>query len=163
MSAPPAIAPHRFPPGKSGNPTGRPKGFKGVAAAIMRETGDGDELIRYALETFRNTAGNKSHAERWEAMCWLADRGIGKPVAMVELAAQLTAGAAPEDDALDAQLDSLTPEQLEVVARLGLLPVGGGHLAILPPAPIDAECVEHGDQEAGESPGEPGDQLPDSP
>ena len=163
MPAPPAIAPHRYPPGKSGNPTGRPKGFKGVAASIMAQTGDAEELIRFALETFRNTTGQRSHAERMEAMQWLADRCIGRPVAMVELAAQLTAGGDPDDDAVDGTLDTLSPAELVVLAKMGMLPVGGGHLAVLPPAPapIDAECVEH--QEASEPAAESDAPLPVSP
>lgn len=157
MPPPPAaIAPHCFQPGQSGNRSGRPKGFKGVAASIMAQTGDAEELIRFALETFRNTTGQRSHAERMEAMQWLADRCIGRPVAMVELAAQLTAGSVQDDDAVDAALDNISPAELELLARLGMLPTPGGQLLILPP--IDAEATER-----VEPAGEPGTPLPDSP
>lgn len=126
---------HRWQPGQSGNPTGRPRGFKAVAAEIMKETGDGAELVKFALDTWRNVAGNRSHSERWEAFCWLADRGIGKPVAMVELAAHIDVGAPSELDALDALLAPLTDAELEILARRSLLELvmPGTALRLRPP------------------------------
>jgi len=79
--------------------TGRPKGFKGVAKMIAKETRDGAELVEYALKVFRS---KKSFPhQKWEALCWLADRSIGKPVEMVALDAAISAtapAAAPKMD-----------------------------------------------------------------
>ena len=63
---------------------GRPKGFAGVARMIMEATEDGAELVEWALATWRDP--NRSHAERAAAHAWLSDRGLGKAVAMHELA-----------------------------------------------------------------------------
>src|ERR1044071_9835595 len=144
MPAPEHLKPYLFKPGApSINPSGRPKGFKGVAAMIMAETGDGAELVRFALDTLRNVPGQRSHAERMEAMHWLADRAIGKPIVAVELAAHLEAGGQHADDEVERRLNTITPEQLEVLAVMHLLPAGGGQLAVLPV--LDAEAVEVAD------------------
>lgn len=151
----PAQLASRFAPGQSGNPSGRPKGFRGVAARILRETGDGEELVSFALDTLRNTTGQRSHAERWEALCWLADRGIGRPVAMVELAAQLTSGDATDTAPLDTALERLQVPELErlltgtgLFALLGL----GGPAAqpVIEAAAVERPALVAGD--GGEAP-----------
>jgi hypothetical protein len=68
-----------FVAGKSGNPSGRPKGFAGVARKIMSETRDGDELVEFALSVWRDT--KRTMQERMEAHAWLSDRALGKALA----------------------------------------------------------------------------------
>lgn len=50
---------------------------------IMDATGDGAELVQWALDTWRDP--ERSHAERAAAHAWLSDRGLGKAVAQHEL------------------------------------------------------------------------------
>lgn len=151
-NAPEHLKPYLFKPGApSNNPSGRPKGFKAVAAQIMRETQDGAELVQFLLDTFRNANGQRSHAERMEAVQMLLDRGIGKPIAMVELAAQLELNAGANQVAVTERLEPLSDDQLEALARAGLAPLPNGQILVLPPATgehvsvprvIEAEAVE---------------------
>ena len=69
----------RFLPGVSGNPQGRPKGF---AAIIREETREGAELVAYMLAVLRQP--KQPTALRMAAAQWLADRGFGKAVAVLE-------------------------------------------------------------------------------
>ena len=64
----------RFLKGTSGNPAGRPLGFR---EQIKESTADGSELIEVVLHVLRDQ--NASNRERMEAATWLADRGFGKP------------------------------------------------------------------------------------
>ena len=64
----------RFIAGQSGNPSGRPKGFR---AYIKESTAEGNELVDVVLAVLRDQ--NASNRERMEAATWLADRGFGKP------------------------------------------------------------------------------------
>ena len=63
----------RFLAGQSGNPGGRPVGFR---EQIKQSTADGNELVEVALSVLRDE--NDSNRERMEAATWLADRGFGK-------------------------------------------------------------------------------------
>lgn len=65
----------RFAPGHSGNPGGRPKG---LAALIRQRTGDGIELVEFALKILRSRS--QDPRLRLQAMEWLADRGFGRAV-----------------------------------------------------------------------------------
>ena len=64
----------RFLKGTSGNPAGRPLGFR---AYIKESTAEGNELVDVVLAVLRDQ--NASNRERMEAATWLADRGFGKP------------------------------------------------------------------------------------
>ena len=70
----------RFIAGQSGNPGGRPLGFR---EQIKQSTADGNELVDVVLAVLRDqTASNR---ERMEAATWLADRGFGKPTVDIAL------------------------------------------------------------------------------
>jgi len=69
----------RFVPGNNANPNGRPKG---IAALVKAETRDGAELVAFALRVLR--AEKQPTALRLQALQWLADRGFGKAVSVVE-------------------------------------------------------------------------------
>jgi hypothetical protein len=74
-----------FKKGQSGNPGGRPKGFKGMASKIRKETNEGEELVDFALGVLRNAAGIFTFDQQWGSLKWLADRGFGKAIDIVEL------------------------------------------------------------------------------
>lgn len=65
----------RFLPGNRANPGGRPKG---LAALIRQRTGDGAELVEFALKILRSRS--QDARLRLQAMEWLADRGFGRAV-----------------------------------------------------------------------------------
>ncbi len=67
----------RFAPGSSGNTSGRPRGAAGVARKILEQTREGDELVEWALEVWRDT--KRTHTERAAMHAWLADRALGRP------------------------------------------------------------------------------------
>ena len=69
----------RFLKGTSGNPAGRPLGFR---AYIKESTAEGNELVDVVLAVLRDQ--NASNRERMEAATWLADRGFGKPAPVRE-------------------------------------------------------------------------------
>ncbi len=66
----------RFLAGQSGNPGGRPGGFR---SHIKDSTDEGSELIEFVLSVFRGDHGEDIR-QRMDAATWLADRGFGKPV-----------------------------------------------------------------------------------
>ena len=66
----------RFLAGQSGNPGGRPVGFREL---IKESTADESELVEVVLSFLRDE--NASNKERMEATTWLADRDFGKPAA----------------------------------------------------------------------------------
>jgi hypothetical protein len=69
----------RFLPGNNANPNGRPKG---IAALVQAETRDGAELVAFMLTVLRGT--KYPTALRMAAAQWLADRGFGRAVSVVE-------------------------------------------------------------------------------
>lgn len=72
----------RFPPGKSGNPGGRPKGAAALARQIQRATKDGRVVVDYLLKTLQYS---RSPKERTDAAALLLAYGYGKPVQPAEL------------------------------------------------------------------------------
>ena len=104
--------------GRSGNPNGRPKGFKGLAREIQQRTDDGRELVEFALKVFKGEpvteGGQVPKLElRWQALEWLSDRGFGKPVQSVDL--NVSEGGPSHMD-----LRNASPEELAVLERFAL-------------------------------------------
>ena len=76
-----------FAVGVSGNPGGRPKG---LASIIRDRTFDGQELVDFYTSVFRGEKidGVKPTLKlRMEAATWLTDRGFGKPMQSIQMAA----------------------------------------------------------------------------
>lgn len=73
----------RFLPGVSPNPSGRPKGFKGLAAMILKESRNGEEFCDFAFRVLRNEGKNYKHSDQVEMLKILLDRGFGKPTTTI--------------------------------------------------------------------------------
>lgn len=131
----------RFVPGVSGNVRGRPRGFAGVAEKILSETDDGAELVRYALEIWRDPS--RPFAERNAMHAWLSDRGLGKAVAQHEL--HVTAHQDDETPAL-AHVSDERFEQLwaEMEGRAEITN-GPGNRALPTTTDAETQAVGHDD------------------
>lgn len=85
----------RWLPGVSGNPSGRPKGLRGLAEEIRRSTADGLELVATFLSIVRDP--NQPAALRCAAARELLDRAFGR--------------APSSDPAPDSDPEALAPEE----------------------------------------------------
>ena len=77
---------HRWPPGVSGNPNGRPRKGDALSEAIRRRC-EPDELVDIALKIARSA---KQESIRLQALQWLRDSGFTKPAERHELAVERT-------------------------------------------------------------------------
>lgn len=98
-------------PGVSGNPGGRPKGYKGLAKLIQKRSDGGEELIIFLFDVLRgeHELGATLGARQW-ACEQLLNRGYGKAPAIVEVHNSL------DDDAVATVIDTrgMTDEELEI-------------------------------------------------
>jgi hypothetical protein len=94
--------PHRWRPGESGNPKGRPPKGSALTDAIRAKV-DPDELVEIALHLARN---GEVESTWLGALNWLRDSGYTRPAEKHEIAM----GAA--DDVVDEDLSALSVEQL---------------------------------------------------
>lgn len=92
-------------PGQSGNPNGRPSG---LAKRIREATNEGQDLVDFMSEVFRNEREKTS--DRITAATWLADRCWGRPAQAIELRSD-EAGTVRE------QLERMTPEERAELRR----------------------------------------------
>ena len=118
QSAPEAASPTKYPASRmrglrpfgrsnpNGNPGGRPvKAPKSLAAFVRSQSKDGKELVVIMLQIAKgklkvpvyDATGVRvdklpSHSDRMEAVRWLADRGFGKVVDVVDLAVGQASG-----------------------------------------------------------------------
>jgi len=97
--------PHRWQPGTSGNPRGRPPKGSALTDAIRAKV-DPAELVAIALDLARS---GENESTRIAALAWLRDSGYTKPAERHEIAP----GSC--DDADDADLDGLSVAQLRAL------------------------------------------------
>lgn len=102
----------RFLPGNNGNGGGRPKG---LAALVRQETRDGAELVAFFLAVLRNP--KQPTALRVVAGQWLADRGFGKAVTVLEADITLDAQVSAVDPVRERIREVLTRADADRVAR----------------------------------------------
>ena len=77
----PALGPHRWKPGQSGNPAGRPAGLQSYIKSLTK---DGNDVIRFYVQVFQGKHGaRRSLKARMEAAQWLSDHLWGKPVQQI--------------------------------------------------------------------------------
>lgn len=98
----PNAGPHRWRPGQSGNPRGRPRKGSALTDAIQAKV-DTAELVDIALQLARS---GEAESTRLQALAWLRDSGYTRPAEKHEH----VVGAS--DDDLDEDLDGLTIDQL---------------------------------------------------
>ena len=89
-----------FKKGKSGNPSGRPKGSKGFAAYIRERTHEGKLIVDFWMNLMQAKGEFKDADVRERALAAkeLSDRGIGKPGEYHELLIPEAGGAAATED-----------------------------------------------------------------
>lgn len=103
----------QFKKGQVNNPAGRPKGHKALAKALRDELKDEGPvaLAQYAFRVWRGEEpGVTTHAQRWEAFCWIKDNAYGKTPLEINL------NNGPETvNILVPDMSSLTDDELRMI------------------------------------------------
>jgi hypothetical protein len=109
--------------GQSGNPTGKPKGAAAMAKYIREQTGNGQEVVEFFLNVFRDElhCGMTEKEikviieKRIEAGKWLIDRGFGTALQIIAEDDSRLNDAEAEEIAM---LEKMTPEELEEYSKM---------------------------------------------
>ena len=115
---------HRWRPGQSGNPRGRPRSGNALAEAV-RAGVEPAELVAIAVDLARHA---ESDATRLQAIGWLRDSGYNKPAERHEV---LTATVDAEVAEWARRLENASDADLDALTRLA----SAGSPRALPPAP----------------------------
>ncbi len=97
-------------------PTGRPKGYKGLAKYIQSKSNDGRDLIDfiYTVLSGECEGGSTLAAKMW-AVEQLLNRGLGKAPQVIEISTSLDTDAAAS--AID--MSKMTEKDLEIMEKAG--------------------------------------------
>jgi hypothetical protein len=130
---------HRWKPGQSGNPGGRPKGLE----RKVRELVDFDRIVAFLADVALGTgvgAGAKMR-DRIEAAKLLCDRGFGKARQTVDIAADVNSSGLAGIDVT--RMDAITLKLLIDAVDGSILPSGAPDVIDVGPADvIDASSSE---------------------
>ncbi len=114
---------HRFRPGETGNPGGRPRGTTQFAELIANETRHGAELVEYALRVLRSRS--RKAPKTW-AVEYLTERMLSKAPQHIDLGGKVEGDGHHSD--VKEVLWSRIAAIMEVVAAEGMesrkLPAG---------------------------------------
>jgi len=92
-------------PGQSGNPSGRPKGQRSTAIAVLAKLGDQNAWV----QCYRMAEQQKDVRAMIEILRYLADRRAGKPYIAENPATQQKADALQQDSRLQAAIQQFVP------------------------------------------------------
>lgn len=109
ITVPAAKGPHRWKPGQTGNPGGRPKG---LASLIREKSKDGRVLVDFLFDVVEGRQPGQTR-DKIQAATILLDRGYGKAVetsVQVQLDAKNGESTTAIDDLADAELESMARE-----------------------------------------------------
>lgn len=121
----------------SPNPGGRPKGASALARYVRQQTRDGKELVDRLLQLARMPATTAQARRECRAACEaLLDRGFGKPLVLVDVAAE---------EGLAGRLAGVSDAVLDQILGLAAELEGDDDLPELPAAEV--EELERGDLE----------------
>lgn len=143
------VRPHRFQPGQSGNPGGRPPGMRALKERIAQITDNGVALVDWIDDVRLGVVeGMNDPRVRFAAAEWMHDRLFGKIKQTVEIEDGQDKDAPPAGMPLEAILDLLDGRDradLERILTTIELAKRDGRLALPPgsPPPIDVDPTEN--------------------
>jgi hypothetical protein len=157
--------PGQWAPGQSGNPSGRPRGYKRIARYLLEETDDGREVADFFLRMMRDKS--LSPNLRAGAAEWIANRMVGRAQQVIKLE---TETRSIDWSAVLAQLPDDVLRQVVAAMESATGPSPGDPPATDPPTALPAPDDPHEDRRgvpaaplrlalppAGDPPGDPSD------
>ena len=106
---PEQLEPYQWVPGKSGNPTGRPKLGTALAEKVRKATRDGGSLIRLLTDIAGGHLPEAKVSDRLAAADILLNRGWGKAIQQVDMDVDVN---------ITHHLDAFTTQQLRDLLSL---------------------------------------------